>query len=196
MPAEIAGALDYVTTESPRCICEIGTGDGGTTLLLSRVVRSAETVIGIDVYVKNRPQLSLLHRPGQQLVLLNRSSYKPRTVRRVEGILKGRKLDVLFIDGDHRYEGVKRDFLMYRHLVRENGFILFHDIVPDANTRCGRRTTRFTGGVPTLWRELKEVYPHREFIQDREQDGMGIGVLRYASSSLDMPRTRADNHQA
>ncbi len=36
-------------------------------------------------------------------------------------------LDVLFIDGDHRYEAVKRDFDEWLPHVRKGGFILFHD---------------------------------------------------------------------
>lgn len=36
-------------------------------------------------------------------------------------------IDVLFIDGDHRYEPVKRDFNEWFPFVKEGGFILFHD---------------------------------------------------------------------
>jgi hypothetical protein len=34
--------------------------------------------------------------------------------------------------------------------------------------------------VPELWRRLKALYPHWEFVRDRDQDGMGIGVIRYS----------------
>lgn len=37
------------------------------------------------------------------------------------------KIDVLFIDGDHSYEGVKKDFELYSKLLSENGVILLHD---------------------------------------------------------------------
>ncbi|MEJ8545123.1 class I SAM-dependent methyltransferase [Brevibacillus borstelensis] len=33
----------------------------------------------------------------------------------------------LFIDGDHRYEGVKQDILLYTPKVAKNGIIAFHD---------------------------------------------------------------------
>lgn len=36
-------------------------------------------------------------------------------------------LDVLFIDGDHSYEGVKADYERHSVNVKENGIILFHD---------------------------------------------------------------------
>ncbi len=52
-------------------------------------------------------------------VFLDMLSYADDTVRRVAKFLDGRMIDALFIDGDHRYEGVKQDFLCYRHFVRE-----------------------------------------------------------------------------
>ncbi|CAG0942145.1 hypothetical protein BROC_01737 [Candidatus Brocadiaceae bacterium] len=186
IPEEIGGALDYIDTEKPLRVCEIGTEDGGTTFLLSNILTSAELIIGVDLYIQNRPQLTKLHRHGQRLVLMNGSSYALQTVRRVEKTLNGASLDVLFIDGDHDYEGVKKDFLMYKHLVCERGFILFHDIVQDYAARYGKATPAYSGGVPAIWSELKQIYPSREFVQNPEQNGMGIGVIRY-SSSIELP---------
>jgi predicted O-methyltransferase YrrM len=37
------------------------------------------------------------------------------------------ELDLLFIDGDHSYEGVKRDYELYVSKVKPGGLILFHD---------------------------------------------------------------------
>lgn len=37
------------------------------------------------------------------------------------------KIDFLFIDGDHTYEGVKKDFELYSKLLTENGVIVIHD---------------------------------------------------------------------
>ena len=38
-------------------------------------------------------------------------------------------LDVLFIDGDHTYEGVKADLNNYAPLVKSGGRIILHDVV-------------------------------------------------------------------
>jgi hypothetical protein len=38
------------------------------------------------------------------------------------------KIDYLHIDGDHSYEGVKKDFELYSSIVSENGIITIHDI--------------------------------------------------------------------
>jgi len=36
-------------------------------------------------------------------------------------------IDLLFIDGDHRYVGVKRDILAWSKWVKVNGMMAFHD---------------------------------------------------------------------
>lgn len=35
--------------------------------------------------------------------------------------------DLLFIDGDHSYEGAKQDFDLYFPIVKEGGLVVFHD---------------------------------------------------------------------
>jgi hypothetical protein len=42
-------------------------------------------------------------------------------------VLQDIKIDVLFIDGDHSYEGVKLDFDLYSNIISENGIIIIHD---------------------------------------------------------------------
>ncbi|WP_282459185.1 class I SAM-dependent methyltransferase, partial [Mycoplasmopsis arginini] len=37
------------------------------------------------------------------------------------------KIDFLFIDGDHTYEGVKLDFDLYSNLLSDKGVIVIHD---------------------------------------------------------------------
>ena len=83
--------------------------------------------------------------------------------------MDGRKLDFLFIDGDHRYEGVRRDFEMYGPLVRRGGIIAFHAIVPGPPENVG--------GVPRFWREIKNRYKYLEIVKDWNQGGYGIGVI-------------------
>jgi hypothetical protein len=37
------------------------------------------------------------------------------------------KIDLLWIDGDHSYEGVKTDFYLYSKILSDNGVIIIHD---------------------------------------------------------------------
>ena len=174
---EIESALKLIADAQPRVMCEIGTYDGGTSLLFSKFLTTVELMICIDLYVKNKQLLKLLAPPGQHLRFFDRSSYSGRTIKEVSKFLDGRQIDALFIDGDHRYEGVKQDFLCYRAFVKDGGLILFHDIVPDKGTGSD-----WTGGVPSFWREISPYYSHREFIQNVDQGGYGIGVLTYSSA--------------
>ena len=132
-------------------------------------------MICIDLYVKNREILKLLAPKNLDLQFFDMPSYSERTVSKVSKSLKGRAIDVLFIDGDHRYEGVKKDFLFYRSLVNDGGQILFHDIVEENGP--GKA---WAGGVPKFWRELSPHYPHREFIRNPDQEGFGIGSLTFS----------------
>ena len=188
--SEIEEALTYLASENHQIVCEIGTEFGGTTFLLSHSLPDVETMIAVDLYVRNAALLNTVKKPRQIIHCVNGSSYSPRVASRVEKLLCGKKIDVLFIDGDHRYEGVKKDFLAYRHLVREGGSILFHDIVLDHRARFGQSASgAWSGGVPQFWMEVKSFYPHsREFINHPDQDGLGIGLLRY-DSAVALPET-------
>lgn len=77
--------------------------------------------------------------------------------------------DFLFIDGDHSYEGAKRDFELYGGLVRPGGLIALHDIinysgVPENN-------------VQPLWEEIKQGHETTELFSREGQTWMGIGVV-------------------
>lgn len=183
---EILSLLDFANAEQPKYVCEIGTANGGTNFLLSQALSSTKFMLGIDLYVKNKAQLHYFAKSFQQLIFVDGSSYHPQTIEKVQSILDGKKLDLLFIDGDHTYEGVKQDFLHYRHFIRDGGIIALHDIVPDYYTRYGQKTGRWVGEVPRFWSKIKSLYPFYEFIEDPEQDGLGIGAIRY-SSQINLP---------
>ena len=92
-------------------------------------------------------------------------------------------VDMLFIDGDHSYEGVKQDFENFYPLVKMGGYILFHDIV-------GSDFHRANGCVvDEFWNEIKDVYQTWEFIDQNEYTGMpsksmGIGIIKKDSAEL------------
>lgn len=175
---EILQLLEAVRGIAPSSVLEIGVAGGGTNLLLSRAHPNVDFVISIDLYIRNKAKLAYFAPRGQERVLFDASSYDPRTVRAVSTALGSRPLDVLFIDGDHSYDGARRDFLAYAPLVRPGGIIAFHDIVPDELTRTGRFTGNWVGEVPALWRDIRDSYPgSREFIADARQDGYGIGLI-------------------
>jgi predicted O-methyltransferase YrrM len=184
--AELAAFIRYAAADAPRVVCEIGVQDGGTNFVLSRALSSVTTVVGIDLYVSLKAQLRYFRRPGVELHLIQGSSHTRRTRKRLRAVLAWRPIDLLFIDGDHTFDGAARDFALYSPLVRPGGLIAFHDIVEDSYSRCGIRTESYVGEVPRLWKSLREQYAYREFIDDPSQDGRGIGVIRY-DPLVDLP---------
>jgi cephalosporin hydroxylase len=172
---EISAALDLINEIKPQILCEIGTSYGGTSLLFSRFIPSLKLMICLDLYVKNKAKLRLLKPSSLALHFCEASSHSKGMLHSVEKILSDRPIDVLFIDGDHRYEGVKQDFEDYSRLVRPGGIILLHDIVQE---KPGGK--EWAGGVPQFWREIKDKFEYREIIEDHDQNAYGIGVLATA----------------
>ena len=65
---------------------------------------------------------------------LFRSAFHPRFIKETSEkayydffVKQDIKIDVLFIDGDHSYEGVKLDFDLYSKILSDKGIIMIHD---------------------------------------------------------------------
>ncbi len=88
-------------------------------------------------------------RRGRQRIELvdGADSQSPETLAHVGAMLGGRPVDFLFLDGDHRYEAVRRDFELYAPLVRPGGLVAFHDVSP-STTADTVGTAAFGGGAP------------------------------------------------
>jgi predicted O-methyltransferase YrrM len=71
-------------------------------------------------------------------------------------------VDLLHIDGRHRYEDAKEDFELYASKLTHRGIVLFHDVA--------ERENGF--GVYRLWEELADQYD--SFLFEHEH---GLGVL-------------------
>ena len=60
------------------------------------------------------------------LKLIQGNSYFDNTEEQFKNVVN-EELDLLFIDGDHTYDGVKNDFERYSKYVKRGGFIIFDD---------------------------------------------------------------------
>ena len=175
---EVTALMHRVFKKQPMTMLEIGTDKGGNLFLLSKVVSPQCTIISIDLpngeygggYAYWR---SFLYRKfavnKQSIFLLRCNSQTDSSFQNIKHILKGRTLDLLYIDGDHRYEGVRHDFYQYSKLMSPGGIICFHDILPNSADP--------SIGVPRFWNEIKHDYQHEELIADPNQNQMGIGML-------------------
>lgn len=191
VPDEVQRFHAFLRDRSPRVVCEIGTYSGGHFYLLSRSLPTVTTLIGLDLRVRNRALLRRLAPSNLDVHLIDGDSRSTPVRSAVDGALGGHQLDVLFIDGDHTYDGIRSDYLNYRDLVRDGGVIAFHDIVDDHLTRFGRKTKAWTGDVPVFWRRIKPHAETFEFVADPEQDGFGIGALIHSTAKPIPPELTA-----
>jgi predicted O-methyltransferase YrrM len=177
--SEIVQLTDLVGKRRPKTVVEIGTAQGGTLILWCRQADPAATIVSLDlpggIHGGGYPYWkSWIYQRfpfgSQKLHLLRGDSHKPEMLARLKSVLPGDgKVDFLFIDGDHTYDGVKADFEMYSGLVRPGGLIVFHDICkhPEA-VNCQ---------VDRFWLEVKNERRTREFVHDSNQGTCGIGVI-------------------
>jgi cephalosporin hydroxylase len=174
---EVAKLLEVVAELKPRVVLEIGTAGGGTLFLFTRVADPEAKIISVDLpggpfgggYPAWKiPLYKSFAREKQQIYLIRADPHNYKTLDKVKEILNSKSVDFLFIDGDHSYEGVKKDFEMYSPLVKK-GIIAFHDIVPGP-LEC-------VGGIPKFWQEIKMQFSYKEIVKNWKQGGYGIGVL-------------------
>ena len=168
---EILRLLKILEKKELNLVLEIGTSrTAGTLFLFSRIASQDAEIISIDLPggkwgggydLYKVPLFKSFASNAQKIHLMRKDSHEYSSLEQVKTILKGRKLDFLFIDGDHTYKGVKNDFEMYSPLVKEGGIIAFHDI------NHSEDITVETGyGCGRLWKEIKDNYENIEIIED------------------------------
>lgn len=177
---EITEAMRVIQAQQPHVIVEIGTRGGGSLFLWSRSGPQLDLLVSIDLpdgihgggYPEPRSKLYNLFVSDHtcDLHLLRADSQSTATRQQLETLLAGRPVDFLFIDADHRYPGVKRDYELYRDLVRPGGLIAFHDIRPN--------TFDPTIQVNQLWDEIRATgVTTREIVHQPYTGRYGIGLI-------------------
>jgi predicted O-methyltransferase YrrM len=183
---ELAPLIALLRRRRPKVVVEIGTARGGTFYAWCKVAESDAVIVSIDLpggrfgggYTGE--DIAVLRRYGQapqQLHFVQGDSHDEQTKATLLEILNAKRIDFLMIDGDHSYEGVKRDFEMYSPLVTPGCPVAFHDILPHAADQGCE--------VDLFWTEVKDDYLHTEFIDPYcDSSGRrygGIGVLYWAT---------------
>jgi len=176
---EIQAILEILNKNKPKTLLEIGTSNGGTFFLLSRCASSQATLLSVDLLGGKfggelfpewkTPFYESFAKDQQKIHIIRADSHDDKTLSAIKDVLNGTSLDFLLIDGDHTYEGIKKDFEMYSKLVSEGGIIAFHDINPGP--------IKDVGDAYLFWNEIKSKYPSIEIIDDESSQGYGIGLV-------------------
>jgi len=148
---EFADAYFSIRNISNPIIVEIGIG-GGFQKSFYRELLSGEH-IGIDINCQE----------GHPDIIGD--SHDPGTVGELKTQLAGRSIDLLFIDGDHSYDSVKRDYELYGPLTKH--LIAIHDI----------QTPSVPNDVKRFWNELIVPENIHTMIEIGNYGRPGIGII-------------------
>ncbi|MEM0354414.1 MAG: class I SAM-dependent methyltransferase [Thermoplasmata archaeon] len=158
---EIEKFFEYVQSKNLHrgtCI-EIGRYHGASTVGLCELF---DEVISIDILKFNN---EVFKEPQNSVILVGDSKIFGDVIKTHAEF----PITCLFIDGDHSYEGVKKDYELYYNLVKYNGIIVFHDIVDSEYHRSQNCY------VSQLWNELEGE--KIEIIDENDKTWGGIGIL-------------------
>lgn len=185
-PFEIEQLYKEVCRLTPQRVLEIGTARGGTLYLWTQAAADTATIVSVDLpggefggaYPPCRaPFYQAFAKPHQKLHLLRCDSHDRLTLENVQRLFDNKPVDFAFIDGDHTYDGVLKDFRFYGPLVRPGGLIGFHDILP--------RPDMPEIQVDRFWQEIKGIYDTTELIgSDSSGRKIGIGLVRVGNLGI------------
>lgn len=172
---EFKKLLDVYILKNPQRVVEIGSLLG-ETLYYWTAYGMRNKIVSIDMLVSQQDSRYQQQKAGHDslwathastfkndFLMIEGSSHDPANVEKVRNYLGN--IDFLFIDGDHTYEGVKRDFDLYAPLVAPGGIIALHDIAHSSAEHIR---------VDMLWNEIKGNYKFEEFLHDTGQYGIGV----------------------
>ena len=179
---ELAPLIALLRRRTPSVVVEIGTARGGTLYAWCQVADPQALLVSIDLpcgpfgggyTAEDASTFRAYAAPGQRLHFVRADSHVDETRQMLEQILNGAQIDFLMIDGDHTYEGVRRDFEMYAPFVGSGNPIAFHDILPHPQGTASE--------VDQFWNEIRRDYKYLEFVDlgpdPRGPQYGGIGVL-------------------
>jgi len=148
-----------------RNFLEIGFSSGINNTILNKFFKFNQ-IVGIDIFSDNLSGENLLsNMTWKNLILIVGDSTEKRTL---EIVKKLGSFELIFIDANHTYEYVKKDFENYKNFLSPGGIIAFHDIdCPDFP------------GVKKFWEEIKseKFYDTKEFISMGHFIQYGIGMV-------------------
>lgn len=142
-------------------IVEIGRKYGGSAVLIAAAMNDGQTIHSIDIV--NHPEVeSTLKKAGKEIAdkirLINGSSV-------ALAANWAKELSLVFVDGDHSIEAVRRDVYEWGKFVEPNGYMVLHDIrnanlglelVVDDMKENGWREIDCAGSLVVLQKEISK----------------------------------------
>lgn len=160
---EFVPLLQLMQTREVKTVLEIGTNKGGTSYAFLKL---GCDVISIDLH--RQYEVKKVEREFPKFKFVKADS---QSDNRDLDILHGRTFDMLFIDGDHSYAGVKADNNRFSWHTNPGGLVVFHD-AKDSNLH-----KKQNNGVPQFWKEIRGEKYVEYFDPTEEWGGIGVKFL-------------------
>ncbi len=128
----------------------------GASLVCLRHGNPTATIIGVDI------DTSQCEARTAKLVKMDSAEFG----RQWEMYTDRKEIDLLFVDGDHSYEGVVRD-LVWTTYVRPSGYVIFHDCYdwPPAPPKTEHGICPGVNRAVEEWFQAnQDVFTEREFV--------------------------------
>jgi hypothetical protein len=172
-----AGLLWKATKATSGDILEIGRKRAGSTVLLAAASDSQRKIYSVDLRLRPRPICKdYLERPG------NRDRVELRVANSREP-LPGLRYGLLFIDGDHSFEGVLADVMAHWNALGDAdgmpGLAAFHDALPNDNFKWRDEDRQFK----RFWTRWKNKFRSRQ--KPEVAQDYSVGVNRVCRALVD-----------
>jgi cephalosporin hydroxylase len=168
-PNQFSKYLSLLSRHKIQSYIEIGCRWGGTFVLTNEYLKMFNNInksVAVDIIDSPVLNYCMLNNEAQFIKINSQS-------KEFKHYMSNNVFDLIFIDGDHSYEGVKNDYEISKN---SGKMFVFHDIINDA---CP--------GVKKFWNELKQnnsnIYDFFEFTEqyrdvwnDTHQKFLGIGL--------------------
>lgn len=161
-PNQFAPYLKHLSQYEINSYLEIGCRWGGTFILTTELLRN-----GNQNFKSMACDLIQMSDILSEYKKYNNFEYFKGNSSWLKRLITEDTYDLILIDGDHSYEGLKSDFEITKRFKPK--YVSFHDIT---NDNCP--------GVVQFWNEIKNDYKHFEFTSQYESvDGnfLGIGLI-------------------
>lgn len=121
---------------------EIGVYEGVNTVLISSVLSDKGVLYGIDPFFKGSIGICYHERIARQSIRKKNLSHKVKMINKLSYDAVNDVpdfIDFIFIDGDHSYEGLKKDWEGWHPKIKQGGIIALHDTeIPSYDLDVGK----------------------------------------------------------
>lgn len=184
-PEEFQILLEWV--RGAKSFLEIGSRFGYPLVEMAHVLQKGAKVVSVDLPDAEgwNPPLNTLSHLEKNVQLLKDEGYETHLIvgdSHSEAVIREVKelgpYEVVFIDGDHSYDGVVKDWLNYGQMGKK---IIFHDVrrpVPPED--MGVEVWKLWEEI-RMWANIKKEFPVDEFIAPGSR--MGIGRIAIGTTT-------------